>query len=302
MRTPAPRHFTHCALRLLSLWVVWLLAAPAAADVPFGKIYFDNAIEVQNQEAFPDWMVVVFPSAPPSGRPAAWPALVEAGFHTEIDRNVLGTPKLWLLKASDLPALSAAAEVNDNQLDGPVAALLRDKGVSCLELELEKSSDYMPLGAPSRRLNRYRLEEASESSCKIRFLDNHLTSDDFIRGPRWALFSPKKRPKAAASASASASASTSVAPAAPVLSASAVPSATSEPRPQATTPAAPAPASPPAKSGCGCEILDARGADPPVLLVGLGLFLLRRIHRPRAGWRSATSATGRGLCGRGPNF
>jgi hypothetical protein len=71
----APRRLTHHALGLFSLLSVGLLASRAAADVPFGRIYFDNAIEVQNQEAFPDWVVVLFPSAPPSGRPAAWPAL-----------------------------------------------------------------------------------------------------------------------------------------------------------------------------------------------------------------------------------
>lgn len=50
--------------------------------MPFHKIYLTNGVDVDGQPKFPDWLVVVFPSAPPSDRPVAWPALVETGFQT----------------------------------------------------------------------------------------------------------------------------------------------------------------------------------------------------------------------------
>ena len=276
--TRAPKLIARWSIGLLAFWVVWLGAASAGADVPFGKIYLDNAVEVQNQEAFPGWMVVVFPSAPPSGRPAAWPALVEPGFQTQIDRSVLGKPKLWLLPTSELPALEAASRENDNQLDGPVWKLLHDKGVECLELELVWSGDF-PLTAPNRRVSTFRLDAASEASCKLSKVTADLTSDEFKRGPRWAAFAPKKKPNSDASASAVVSA----APSAPAASAVAAPpaaSASAPPSPPASAKGTPtdAPASAAPRSGCGCGIVGSPGEAPAALIVLIALVSRRRRH------------------------
>ena len=97
------RHFAlHLTLASLALAV----GAPARADVPSHDVYLTNAVEVRGLDKHPDWIVVVFPGAPPSGRPVAWPSLVEDGFQTVIDRKVLGKPKLWALPRTELDALT----------------------------------------------------------------------------------------------------------------------------------------------------------------------------------------------------
>jgi hypothetical protein len=257
------------AVALACVCCLALTAAPAGADVPFAERTLDNAVEVQNQEAFPGWRVVVFPSAPPSGRPAAWPALVETGFHTQIDRNVLGPPRLWLLPDAALPALEAAARENDNELDGPVAKLLHDRGVECLALDLVWT-ETLPLVMSTRRLSRFRLEAAGEGSCRMRKVGEDMISDDFQRGPHWAAFSPRKKPADAGHAG-PASAVVSAPPVAPAASASAAPPTLAGSA--ASGPAPPAQGEPPGPHrACGCWVAGGSGDGPAGLLALLALL------------------------------
>ena len=278
-------HLPVLSAALAALAMTWLAPATAHADVPFHKVYLTNAVEVDDLDKFPDWLVVVFPCAPPSGRPVAWPALVEAGFQTVIDRKVLGTPKLYILPRAALDDLAAAARDNDDALDGPVARLLGDKGVECAKLDMQDSMD-LPLGAPDKRLSRYRLEDAAAGRCAMKLVKADITGDDFKHPPSWARFRPrKKKPDAGAAASAPATPRASAAPVASA-SASAAPIASASATPPASS-ATHEPPVPERAKGCGaCAMGDDRGAPRAALgvwlIAGLGIARARRRLRGSA--------------------
>lgn len=221
-----------------------LAGRPARADVPFHKVYLTNGVEVQDLDKFPDWAVLVFPGGPPSGRPVAWPSLVEPGFQTVIDRKTLGSPRLWILPRAALDDLAAAARDNDDQLEGPVADLLAKRGVDCGLVNLQETAN-LPYTVPERRLVKYQLVEAAPGRCVMKMLGDDLIADDFKRPPSWARFAPRKK-KADAGAT-------------PVPSASAAPSASAPAPPSAPPSAPPAPSArneppvPERAKGCACS-------------------------------------------------
>jgi MYXO-CTERM domain-containing protein len=277
---------------LLALAAIWLAPATARADVPFHKVYLTNAVEVADLDKFPDWVVVVFPYAPPSGRPVAWPALVEAGFQTVIDRKVLGTPRLYILPRAALDELAAAARDNDDALDGPVDQLLRQKGVECAKVDLQDSAD-VPFTTPENRLASYRLEDAAAGRCAMKLVKAEITGDEFKQPPSWARYMPKKKkadagagpsaatPRASAAPLASASAAAAYASAIPFASASAPP-----PAPPASA-AAREPQVPERAKGCGACAVGGDGGAPPA---GLGALLVAAVGVARGRRRSRRSA------------
>lgn len=270
--------------------VAMLAPTAARADVPFHKIFPTNAVEVEGQEAFADWVVLVFPGGPPSGRPVAWPSLVEPGHHTVIDRKTLGTPTLWILPRAALDELAAAAKENDDKVDGPVASLLQAKGVSCGKVDIEESTT-VPFATPEQWLVSYRLEDAAPGRCTMKKVRGELTGIEFKRPPSWARFAPrKKKTDAGAPASSSASPPVSAAP-----STSAGPSAATPPSasasaslPATASSAAREPQVPERAKGCACSMAGDGGGGSAlgsIVLAALGIMVARRrASRPeRAG-------------------
>ena len=262
------------ALHLTLASLALVFSSPARADVPSHDVYLTNAVEVRGLDKHPDWIVVVFPGAPPSGRPVAWPSLVEDGFQTVIDRKVLGKPQLWALPRTELDALKAAARDNDDELYGPVEKLLLDKGLACAEVPMQEKASLV-VGAPDGRLISFEIEEIASGRCKMKNLGDQITApDDWKRAPSWAMFAPrKKKPDAGAAPSASAPPIASTAPSAAVT-------------PSASAPALPAPSAAPEARlpeparGCGsCAVGDARGGGSWASLGALAALLVARRRR-----------------------
>jgi hypothetical protein len=204
-------------------------------------------VEVTGQEAFPDWVVLVFPGGPNGGRPVAWPALVEPGYHTIIDRQTLGSPRLYILPRALLGELGIAARDNDNDPEGPVADFLHAKAVDCGLVDIEDKAT-LTTDNTGQRLVTYRLAEASAGRCTMEKVQYDYPHEPFKRQPSWARFAPRqKKPDAGPAASASTVAAAPPAPADTAVSSAA---------PVASIPAPPpreAPVPAPAKR-CGCRV------------------------------------------------
>lgn len=250
-----------CAIAAAAITLA-LSPAPARADVPFHRVYLTNGVEVEGQDKFPDWVVLVFPGGPPSGRPVAWPSLVEPGFQTAIDRQTLGTPRLWIVPRAALDDLLAAARENDDALDGPVAELLKAKGADCGKIDLQETAE-LPMPSPDRRLIKYRLEAAAPGKCVMKQLEANFTFEEFKRPPSWAKFAPRRKKKDAGAADAAASAAPSTsASAAPVpsTSASAAPAVSARPA-DTRAGAGNEPEVPEPKKGCGACVVGQGRSD-----------------------------------------
>jgi MYXO-CTERM domain-containing protein len=276
---PIPRRSYVLAAAFIALAAASIAGAPrlARADVPSVLIKVTNGVEVDGQDKFPDWIVLVFPGGPPSGRPVAWPALVEPGYQTVIDRKTLGTPRLWILPRAALGELEAAARENDDQVDGPVAALLRAKGVDCGQVDLVDTANVVQT-TPEQRLVKYRLDDAAPGRCAMTQVGVEFVMD-FKRPPSWARFGPRKK-KADAGAPAVEPSASASAPAAP----SAVsPASSVVPVPTAASSAGREPQVPERAKGCSaCTVGEERDAGTgPAMLAGAALAALLRFRRAR---------------------
>lgn len=117
-----------CAIAALAL------ASHARADAPppDGKKYVDFRFTVENLAAFPDYVMLAYPTSLSNGAPTYELSLVEEGKPVGLGRRS-ETPKLYAVKKADFETFRASYKPENDRSKDPAleAFLASDKAVAC---------------------------------------------------------------------------------------------------------------------------------------------------------------------------